>query len=96
MHADFASIHNHHERSVYEAVKEQAPRFPKVASSPELMADVACMALNRLPPRYIRHDVDFMFYLTESERGSNEKALNDAVDFAFGFVQARAVMRART
>mgnify|MGYP006139518791 CR=1 FL=1 len=57
-------------------------------------ADVACVALNRLPPRYIRHEVDFAFYLTDRERIDNERSISEAVNFAFEFVQARAAMRA--
>ena len=60
-----------------------------------ILADVACVALNRLPPRYIRHDVDYSFYLTERERAQNEAAINEAVAFAFEFVQAKVAMRAR-
>jgi hypothetical protein len=93
---DFTSISNHNERAVYAAVLETAARFPGIAHNAELLADVACVALNRLPPRYIRHEVDFAFYLTERERSDNERLVADAVEFAFGFVQARAAMRARS
>ena len=94
MRADLESIYNHHERAELEAVKAQAARFPHMAT-PELLADIACVALNRLPPRYIRHEVDFAFYLTDKERGDNERAIAEAVNFAFEFVQARRAMRAR-
>lgn len=94
MSADFESIFNHHERAVFEAVKAGAPRHPHLAT-PELLADIACVALNRLPPRYIRHEVDFAFYLTDRERSDNERAIDEAVAFAFEFVQARRAMRAR-
>ena len=57
--------------------------------------DVACVALNRLQPRYIRHEVDFAFYQTERERTDAERQIHEAVEFAFGFVQARTAMRAR-
>jgi hypothetical protein len=58
-------------------------------------ADVACVALNRLPTRYIRHEVDFVFYLSERERADNARHLVEAVEYAFGFVQARQAMGAR-
>ena len=41
----------------------------------------ACGALNRLQPRYIRHQVDFSFYLSERERGESERQVSDAVEF---------------
>ncbi|HEY0855448.1 MAG TPA: late competence development ComFB family protein [Albitalea sp.] len=93
MTGDFDTIHNHHERAVCDAVRNAAVRFPHL--SDELLADIACVALNRLPPRYIRHEVDFAFYLTDRERSENEHAIDEAVSFAFEFVQARAAMRAR-
>ncbi len=93
MTGDFDTIHNHHERAVCDAVRAAATRFPHL--SDELLADVACVALNRLPPRYIRHEVDFAFYLTDRERSENERAIDEAVSFALEFVQARAAMRAR-
>ena len=95
MPLDFSSIRNHHEQAVFRAVLETAPQFPGVSHRPELMIDVACVALNRLQPRYIRHEVDFAFYLSEKERSESERQVADAVDFAFGFVQARSAMRAR-
>ncbi|MFT3955297.1 MAG: late competence development ComFB family protein [Piscinibacter sp.] len=94
MSAEFESIHNFHERAVFEAVKARAKRYPHLAT-PELLADIACVALNRLPPRYIRHEVDFAFYLTDKERADNARLIADAVQFAFEFVQARKAMRAR-
>mgnify|MGYP000907642192 CR=1 FL=1 len=95
MNIDFTSVRNSNERAVYEAVSALAPQHPGLTHDPELLADVACVALNRLQPRYIRHEVDFAFYLTEKERNETERHVPEAVDFAFGFVQARVAMRAR-
>ena len=95
MCVDFTSVRNHNEQAVFDAVLLHAERYPGVSHSQELLADVACVALNRLPTRYIRHEVDFVFYLSERERSESERHLFDAVDYAFGFVQARHVMKAR-
>lgn len=91
--ADFSSLSNYHERPVIEAVKGLAADYP--ALSDEQHPDVVCVALNRLPPRYIRHEVDLAFYLTEKERQDNERLVDEAVRYAFEFVQARFAMRAR-
>jgi predicted nucleic acid-binding protein len=91
---DFSSLYNHHEREVFAAVAETAPQFPAISSN-DLLVDVACVALNRLPPRYIRHEVDFSFYLTEHERLEIDAAISEAVTYAFNFVQARTALRAR-
>ncbi|MDP2005609.1 MAG: late competence development ComFB family protein [Rubrivivax sp.] len=92
---EFTSVRNHNERAVFHAVALHADRFPGIADKPELLADVACVALNRLPARYIRHEVDYVFYLSEREREESDRQLLEAVEYAFGFVQARTAMRAR-
>lgn len=93
MSADFETIHNHHERAVFEAVLAARAQYPNVPAG--VLADVACVALNRLPPRYIRHEVDYAFYLTEQEREANTVDLAKAVSYAYEFVQARHVVKAR-
>ena len=95
MSANFTTVRNHNERAVFDTVRQLAPEYPGLVHDAELLADVACVALNRLPPRYIRHEVDFVFYLSERERGDSERQLQDSVEYAFGFVQARTAMRAR-
>ncbi|HEY1131859.1 MAG TPA: late competence development ComFB family protein [Roseateles sp.] len=95
MNADFSSLYNHHEREVFAAVLEASKDFPDIAASNDLLCDVACVALNRLPPRYIRHAVDFSFYLTQHERVEIDNAIVEAVGYAFNFVQARTTLRAR-
>ena len=92
---DFTSVKNIHERAVWTAIAAAASRYPALHDDPDLLADVACVALNRVPPRYIRHEVDLAFFLTERERDDNERLIADAVEFAFGFVQARHLMAAR-
>ncbi len=95
MNADFSSLYNHHEREVFGAVMDASSDYPEIAASNDLLCDVACVALNRLPPRYIRHEVDFSFYLTEHERLEIDNAISEAVSYAFNFVQARTALRAR-
>ncbi len=95
MPADFSSLYNHHEREVFAAVMDASKDFPEIADSNDLLCDVACVALNRLPPRYIRHEVDFSFYLTEHERLEIDNAIMEAVSYAFNFVQARTALRTR-
>jgi hypothetical protein len=95
MNVDFSSLYNHHEREVFGAVLDSAKDYPALAISNDLLCDVACVALNRLGPRYIRHEVDFSFYLTEHERHEIDSAINEAVSYAFNFVQARTALRAR-
>jgi Late competence development protein ComFB len=93
MSAAFDEIHNIQEKAVFSAVAEAAVAYPHFDS--ELLADVTCVALNHVAPRYVRHMVDFAFYQTESERENDRRAIDAAVRSAFEFVQARSAMRAR-
>ena len=95
MSTEYETVNNYYERPVFEAIAKIAPRFADSAQ-PGLLADVACVALNRLPPRYIRHVVDMAFYLSDVERADFDRAIDEAVSYAFQFVQARTAMRARS
>lgn len=95
MTADFSSLYNQHEREVFAAMQDTAKDYPDIALSNDLLCDVACVALNRLPPRYIRHAVDYSFYLTERERREMTLAIDEAVRYAYGFVQARMALKTR-
>ncbi|GAB4215907.1 MAG: late competence development ComFB family protein [Rhodoferax sp.] len=90
---NFEQVHNYFERIVFEEVARRSVDHPDFGE--DMLADVACVALNRLPARYVRHDVDMMFYLTEVERRAIEDALREALDFAFGFVGQRNAQRLR-
>ena len=85
---NFEQVHNYYERLIFEEVARRAQTYP--AFTADMLADVACVALNRLPARYVRHDVDMMFYLTEKERHVIETSMEEVLQFAFGFVLERA------
>lgn len=73
------SVHNYYERLVLDALE----RDPVTAAySQDLLADLLCLALNRLPARYVRHDVDTAFYLTQEERVAMHTRINQAVQDA--------------
>lgn len=92
---DFSSVYNTHEKAVFEAVTTAAANYPAIANDPGLVADVACVALNRMTPHYIRHSADLAFFRTEKEHLANQRNIAESVDFAFSYVQARHVMAAR-
>jgi hypothetical protein len=90
----FDSIHNYYERLVFdEVLRVSSERSRSV--DPRLLADIACVALNRLPARYIRHDVDYSFYLTAEERDDQKRRIADAVSQAFSYVTS-GIARAAT
>lgn len=94
MPADFTSLRNHYEQPVLNTVIGLATSHPDLDR--ELLPDVACVALNRLPARYIRHQADLAFYLTEQERQDSDRLVHEAVSHAFEFVKARVAARARS
>lgn len=89
---NFEQVHNFYERMVFGEIAVRASKYPEF--TPDMFADVACVALNRLPPRYVRHDVDMMFYLTEQERRAIELSMDEVLQFAFGYVAERTVKAA--
>lgn len=80
---DFGSIRNYYERLVFQEVQKQVKGKPKKAGYTE---DVACIALNHLPPRYYRHDVDLFFYLSPTERKEIENKVQKAVEAAIKYI----------
>lgn len=79
----FQTVHNHQEGIVYELISALAPQYPTLSDNQELLADVACVALNLLSPRYIRHEVDLQFFMTDGERAKTHAAARKAVEAAF-------------
>ena len=77
------SVHNFYERQVFEELRRQ---LPEAYGNNNYIADIACVALNHLPPRYIRHDVDMMFYLSPSERHEIQNKVSAAVIKAIAIV----------
>jgi hypothetical protein len=54
--------------------------------SPEAQADAACIALNRLPSKYVRHHVDWMFFIGTTELERINRAVAMAVTNAIARV----------
>ena len=88
---NFEQVHNYYERLVFENVVRLSGAHPNF--TPDMLSDVACVALNRLPARYVRHDVDMIFYLTEHERHAIAQSMEEGLAFAFAFVGERAAKR---
>ncbi len=83
-HTEVANIHNYYERLVTEAIVKTDDR---ALSDADFLADVSCVSLNHLPPRYIRHDVDMSFFMSPVEREETEDKVQKAVDYALKFVK---------
>ena len=80
------TVHNYYERRVIETVFSTSER---AREDREFLADVACVALNHLPPRYIRHDVDMTFFMSPQELAEMSDKITDAVVRAIDYVHSR-------
>lgn len=82
----FDSIHNYYEPLVNEAIAKTMEKGESLDS--DAIEDVACVALNQLPARYVRHTVDMVYYMTIDEREKIEKEVAQAVKGAFALVRS--------
>jgi hypothetical protein len=89
---DFESVRNHprnHQETLeFARVTQLAPNYPDVAQNEDMLVDVACLALNMLKPRYIRHSIDAMAHISNAERAHEATAVEVAVLEAFKLVQS--------
>lgn len=88
--AAFGSVHNYYEKLVYEQLWRASD---KAQADSNFLADVLCVALNRLPPRYVRHDVDMTFFLSPIELDEILDKVAQAVNEALSYVENRGHSR---
>lgn len=77
------AIDNFYEPLVAEAIDETREE----GDSQDYLADVMCVALNRLPAKYYRHSIDMMFYLADGELETMKTHSLAAVREARAFVR---------
>ncbi|AEP30407.1 late competence development ComFB family protein [Brumicola nitratireducens] len=78
-------IHNYYEHLVLEKIEALGLNQNKTA---DYLADLTCLVLNQLPPRYIRFEVDMAFYLPQSERRQMEMNVSHSVNNACKYLDA--------
>ncbi len=79
-------IHNFYQSVVIQRVAELSK---KARNDADFHADVCCVALNHLPPKYIRHSVDMRFFMSPDEAREIDLKVDEAVKFALDFVEGR-------
>jgi len=72
---------NFYENLVISHLAEEAAPKAEITDK-NLLEDITCLALNMLPPRYIRHSVDMAFFLSDDEHEQMKTAVCQAVDSA--------------
>jgi hypothetical protein len=88
----FSGITNHYEYLVFLRIREQTPEAG-MGLDEEQLEDVACVALNALPPRYYRYSVDLATHLTQEDHEKLQQDVNQAVENAFNLVRSRRLER---
>lgn len=78
---NFDAIYNYYERLVFEVIHDALGKAQKSYSQGDI-EDIACIALNALPSRYVRHTVDTVYFQSDQERLQMEKDVADAVTSA--------------
>ncbi len=78
-------IQNYYEHKVIESINEIAQ--PK-GYTHEQMIDLACLALNNLPTRYFRHEVDLAFFMSAHEHEDINRKVKEAVYDAIAFIES--------
>ncbi|MFT6141986.1 MAG: hypothetical protein ACJAXN_003229 [Psychromonas sp.] len=79
-------ISNYYEQVVSEEIRRQLSSRAD-QSGMDFMADVACVALNRLPPKYYRYEVDMAFYMSPNELFEIKERVSKVVTEAIAFVE---------
>ncbi|MDH5485355.1 MAG: late competence development ComFB family protein [Gammaproteobacteria bacterium] len=84
---DFSSIHNYYEHLVINYLHtEVIPNHSEKSS--DYFLDVACLALTKLPSRYMRHEIDMAFYLDSNEREKMASEVSRAIHEAIEYIDA--------
>jgi competence protein ComFB len=84
--AIISHISNYYEQVVSEEIRRQLSSRAD-ALGMDFMADVACVALNRLPLKYYRYEVDMAFYVSPSELFEIKERVIKVVTEAIAFVE---------
>ncbi|EGV30491.1 Late competence development protein ComFB [Thiorhodococcus drewsii AZ1] len=84
-----SNIGNYYERLVMECIRE-AIETDKAPDEAAYIEDLACVALNNLPPRYIRHSIDLASHLSDEEQDRMQRQVNEAVEKARMTIQRRS------
>ncbi|VAX14624.1 hypothetical protein MNBD_GAMMA24-974 [hydrothermal vent metagenome] len=82
----FETIHNYYEQLVLDQISELTANT--LANEDEdFLCDVACVTLNQLPSRYVRHNVDMVFYMPVQERERIQLEVSEAINKAIDYVK---------
>lgn len=82
-------ITNYYEKLVLDRITQQLAGTAE-ARDEDYIADIACVALNKLPARYVRHIVDTRFFESEEDFRRTDLQVDRAVTYAVAYISQRA------
>ncbi len=91
---NFASLYNYYEHLVFDYISRQLVQN-YTDEDEDFFLDVACYSLTRLPSRYIRHEIDMVYYLAPGEQEDMEKRVKQTVESAAKFISERMKNKTR-
>jgi len=91
----FDNIHNHYEVLVARRLNDMI-EAEFIDTEPGFLEDVACVALNQLPARYVKHDVDMVYYMTQDEREKIDYEVHKAITASIEYVSQHRHNRENT
>lgn len=72
------AINNYYEELVQERIIK-TDEYQNGNMDQDFFEDIACVALNQLPAKYVRHSVDLIFYMPQEERNDMYVAVDIAI-----------------
>jgi len=75
------TITNYHEKLVFFEINNISNQR-NLTLSENAILDIACIALNLIPARYVRHQVDTVFYTRDEESTKMNSAIKSVVNKA--------------
>ncbi len=92
---NFASLYNYYEHLVFDYINGTlVDKFKD--KDEDFFLDVACYSLTRLPSRYIRHEIDMIYYLAPGEHEEMEERVKTTVESAAKFINDRIIENKRS
>lgn len=80
-----SEIHNYYEHLVFDYIDLHI--IPNTeGKSDDYFLDIACIALNKLPTRYVRYEVDMAFFLHQQDRLDMKKAVRESITEAKSYI----------
>lgn len=81
--SELETVHNYYERKVVDEINSN---YLESGLNDTQLADLACIALNHIPPRYIRYDIDMSFYMSGEEFDEMNNKVSIALKKAFEII----------